>query len=69
MFGNGELAPGGGCGYKSALKQGISMSVQPNREAFLKKARQGNLILVWKEILADQETPVSAYERVRKFLR
>ncbi|MCF7847807.1 MAG: anthranilate synthase component I [Kiritimatiellales bacterium] len=24
---------------------------------------------VWKEILADQETPVSAYERVRKYLR
>ena len=45
------------------------MSVQPNREAFLKKAKQGNLIPVWKEILADQETPVSAYERVRTFLR
>jgi anthranilate synthase component 1 len=35
----------------------------------LKKAKQGNLIPVWKEILADQETPVSAYERVRQFLR
>jgi anthranilate synthase component 1 len=45
------------------------MSVQPNREIFLKKAKQGNLIPVWKEILADQETPVSAYERIRKFLR
>ncbi len=45
------------------------MSVQPNRAEFLKKAKQGNLIPVWKEILADQETPVSAYERVRKFLR
>ncbi len=45
------------------------MSVQPNREVFLKKAKQGNLIPVWKEILADQETPVSAYERVRTFLR
>lgn len=45
------------------------MSVQPNRAAFLKKARQGNLIPVWREILADQETPVSAYERVRTFLR
>lgn len=45
------------------------MSVQPNREAFIKKAKQGNLIPVWKEILADQETPVSAYERVRTFLR
>lgn len=45
------------------------MSVQPTRTEFLKKAKQGNLIPVWKEILADQETPVSAYERVRTFLR
>jgi len=45
------------------------MSVQPNRDSFYKKAEQGNLIPVWKEILADQETPVSAYERVRTFLR
>ena len=45
------------------------MSVQPSRSSFFEKARQGNLIPVWKEILADQETPVSAYERVRQFLR
>ncbi|MBI9020436.1 MAG: anthranilate synthase component I [Verrucomicrobia bacterium] len=45
------------------------MSAIPNREAFLEKAKQGNLIPVFKEILADQETPVSAYERVRQFLR
>ena len=45
------------------------MSMTPNRDAFLEKAKQGNLIPVWKEILADQETPVSAYERVRTFLR
>jgi anthranilate synthase component 1 len=45
------------------------MSTTPNREAFLEKAKQGNQIPVWKEILADQETPVSAYERVRTFLR
>ena len=24
---------------------------------------------VWKELLVDQETPVSAYERVRSYLR
>ena len=35
----------------------------------MEKAKQGNLIPVYKEILADQETPVSAYERVRQFLR
>ena len=45
------------------------MSLQPNRELFHQKVKQGNLIPVWKEILADQETPVSAYERVRRFLR
>jgi anthranilate synthase component 1 len=45
------------------------MSITPNKEVFLEKAKQGNLIPVWMEILADQETPVSAYERVRTFLR
>lgn len=45
------------------------MNITPNREEFLAKAEQGNLIPVWTEILADQETPVSAYERVRRFLR
>ncbi|MBN2704425.1 MAG: anthranilate synthase component I [Pontiellaceae bacterium] len=45
------------------------MAVLPDRETFLEKAKQGNLVPVWKEILADQETPVSAYERVRSYLR
>lgn len=45
------------------------MAVLPDRETFLKQARQGNLVTVWKEVLADQETPVSAYERVRTYLR
>lgn len=33
------------------------------------KARAGNLVPVWREFLADQETPVSAYEKVRRALR
>lgn len=45
------------------------MAIQPDRSTFLEKAKQGNLVPVWKEILADQETPVSAYERVRTYLR
>ena len=45
------------------------MAIVPDRKTFLEKAEQGNLVPVWKEILADQETPVSAYERVRKYLR
>jgi anthranilate synthase component 1 len=45
------------------------MAVVPDRKTFLEQAKQGNLVPVWKEILADQETPVSAYERVRTYLR
>jgi len=45
------------------------MGVTPDRKTFLEKAKRGNLVPVYKEILADQETPVSAYERVRKYLR
>lgn len=45
------------------------MAIVPDRETFLEQAKRGNLVPVWEELLADQETPVSAYERVRKFLR
>ncbi len=45
------------------------MAIVPDRATFLEKAKQGNLVPVWKEVLADQETPVSAYKRVRKYLR
>jgi anthranilate synthase component 1 len=45
------------------------MAVVPDRQTFLEKAKLGNLVPVWKEVLADQETPVSAYKRVRKYLR
>ena len=41
------------------------MSITPNREAFLEKAKQGNLIPVYQEFLADTETPVSAYLKIR----
>ena len=45
------------------------MAIVPDRQTFLEKAKQGNLVPVWKELLADEETPVSAYNRVRKYLR
>jgi anthranilate synthase component 1 len=45
------------------------MSIVPDRATFLEQAKRGNLVPVWEELLADQETPVSAYERVRKYLR
>jgi anthranilate synthase component 1 len=36
----------------------------PNPEEFLQYARQGNLIPVYREILADMETPVSAFRKI-----
>ncbi len=36
----------------------------PDLVSFLKKASQGNLVPVWRELLADRDTPVSAYERL-----
>jgi anthranilate synthase component 1 len=38
---------------------------QPSLEEFKQKARQGNLIPVYKEIVADLDTPVSAYMKIR----
>ena len=35
--------------------------IYPDEKKFLELARQGNLIPVSREILADTETPVSAY--------
>jgi anthranilate synthase component 1 len=45
------------------------MAYLPDETTFLNRAQSGNLVPVWKELLADQETPVSAYERLRAFLR
>ena len=36
----------------------------PTRDEFLQKAALGNLIPVWREVLADTETPVSAYRKI-----
>jgi len=38
----------------------------PSKDEFLKLAAQGNLIPVFREILADMETPVSAYQKLVK---
>src|SRR6185503_15892911 len=37
----------------------------PTREAFLMLAAQGNLIPVTRRLLADLETPLSAYRKIR----
>ena len=39
--------------------------VQPDFETFAAMARKGNLIPVYREILGDLETPVSAYKKLR----
>jgi anthranilate synthase component 1 len=36
----------------------------PTKAEFKEKARQGNLIPVWREVLLDQETPVSAFRKI-----
>src|SRR5271154_2756031 len=36
----------------------------PSRESFRELARQGNLIPVYREIIADMETPVSAFQKI-----
>jgi anthranilate synthase component I len=40
------------------------MSCMPTREEFKNLAAQGNLIPVFRDILADMETPVSAFKRI-----
>jgi anthranilate synthase component 1 len=40
------------------------MAYKPTFEEFKKSAKQGNLIPVYKEILADLDTPVSAYMKI-----
>ena len=36
----------------------------PSRDEFRAKAREGNLIPVWREVVADMETPVSAFRKI-----
>lgn len=38
----------------------------PSRQEFIKKAKQGNLIPVYKELLADIETPLSIFKKLDK---
>src|ERR1700690_3454995 len=41
------------------------MDVHPTREEFLALARIGNLVPVYADLMADFETPVSAYSKLR----
>jgi anthranilate synthase component 1 len=40
------------------------MTFAPELNRFVELSRQGNLIPVWREILADMETPVSAFRKI-----
>ena len=40
------------------------MQIKPDYKTFLQRCRQGNLIPVWAEILADMETPVSVFRKL-----
>ena len=46
-----------------------NMNCTPDKQTFLEKSKHGNLIPVWRELLSDQDTPVSAYERLREAMR
>ncbi len=42
----------------------MASMLYPSRDEFIQKAKQGNLIPVWREVLADLETPVSAFRKI-----
>ncbi|MCX7015180.1 MAG: anthranilate synthase component I [Candidatus Sumerlaeota bacterium] len=39
-------------------------TIHPSREEFRKRSANGNLVPVWREVLADMETPVSAFRKL-----
>ncbi|MDD2763895.1 MAG: anthranilate synthase component I [Opitutaceae bacterium] len=41
------------------------MNIQPSREAFLRLCEQGNVVPVYADLMADFETPVSAYAKLK----
>src|SRR5215217_7787313 len=42
------------------------MNVHPTREVFLSLAAQGNVVPVYTDLMADFETPVSAYAKLKE---
>ena len=42
------------------------MNIQPSREAFVELSKSGNVIPVFTDLMADFETPVSAYAKLRE---
>ena len=50
--------------WARSAKGGNGAMIIPDREEFLARARHGNLVPVYREILADRLTPVSAFEKL-----
>jgi anthranilate synthase component 1 len=48
----------------TTFKQLSTRAMRPSLEEFREKAKLGNLIPVWTEVLADTETPVSAFYKI-----
>lgn len=42
----------------------MAAMLYPTRDEFIEKSAHGNLIPVWREVLADMETPVSAFRKI-----
>ncbi|MEX2381878.1 MAG: anthranilate synthase component I [Opitutales bacterium] len=42
------------------------MEIKPSIEAFLQRAKEGNVVPVFSDLMADFETPVSAYAKLRR---
>jgi len=42
------------------------MNIHPSKDAFMKFAAQGNIIPVYSDLMADFETPVSAYAKLKE---
>lgn len=40
--------------------------IYPSKEEFIKKTKEGNLIPVYMDVIADMETPVSAFRKIEK---
>src|SRR5687767_2159883 len=47
------------------MQESIGSMYSPNFEEFCELAKQGNLIPISREVLADLETPVSAFMKLR----
>lgn len=60
-----EKYKAGGLNTSAFFNGVIDLETRPSFEEFEKMSKQGNLIPVYREFLADMDTPVSAYLKIR----